>query len=518
MTHGDGSSAAYSYTGRATEVTDENGVSKITQADAFGRVTAVCEVSSNTTMPGSSGSPASCGTDIAGTGFLTSHSYNRAAFQTTVAQGGQTRIFTTDSIGRQVSAQEPESGLTTWSYTYNGTGLLVTRQKGRANQTNPNVLTTTQTQYDALGRVVSVTYDDGTGAKSYNYDVVQAGVNTGQTNLLGRLSQQAAQTPDGLVLQNFSYDPLGRIVQVASCLPSNCGKGGYTQQYVWDYAGNMTQSTDGAGATILYGYTPANELNGVINLAGGPYPFTLLSNVQHGQFGPTSYQLGNGLNQVYQYDGLGRKTGGWVCNGSTGANCAGGTEVYGFTVGWNGGRVNQACDTVLGNCSNLSYDDMNRLTARTTTSGSNLSDNWTYDRWGNRWTQTAAPSGYQQQLPVNTANNQAVGFTYDAAGNLLSDGVHNYSYDAEGNMVLLDGGANGKYDFDASNNRIRFSSFGNTYELLYDLGGKRVAGFDVNAGRGDRRERAHRRAAAGGVLPRLVLRASGLAGYRAAAD
>ena len=37
-------------------------------------------------------------------------------------------------------------------------------------QTNPSVTTTTTTQYDTLGRVVSVQYSDGTPAKTLVYD------------------------------------------------------------------------------------------------------------------------------------------------------------------------------------------------------------------------------------------------------------------------------------------------------------------------------------------------------------
>ena len=38
----------------------------------------------------------------------------------------------------------------------------------------------------------------------------------------------------------------------------------------------------------------------------------------------------------------------------------------------------------------------------------------TYYRYGNRWTQTAAPSGYQQQISVDPSNTPAVSFHYDA--------------------------------------------------------------------------------------------------------
>jgi uncharacterized protein RhaS with RHS repeats len=60
--------------------------------------------------------------DIAGTGFLTSYTYNTAGHLTTISQGVQQREFQTDSLGRQILTYEPESGQTTYSYVHNGTG------------------------------------------------------------------------------------------------------------------------------------------------------------------------------------------------------------------------------------------------------------------------------------------------------------------------------------------------------------------------------------------------------------
>ena len=479
ITHADGTRILYNYTGRATEVTDENGVSRITQSDAFGRVTAVCELTTNSSMP-ASGTPGPCGTDIAGTGFLTTYAYDLANHKTTVTQGAQTRIFQTDSVGRTILTQEPESGQTTYSYTYNQIGLLVTRTKPQANQPDPKVKTNTQTQYDALGRPVSVSYDDNlTGNKLFSYDNAIAGAN----NVLGRLAEQyAAASSAGPAIEIFGYDQMGRTNQVITCLPSTCGRAAATQNYLYDYAGNMTTATDGVGATLNYSYTPAGELTSVTSPQSAAYPVTLVSNVVNGPNGPQSYQLGNGLSQVYGYDGMGRRTGGWLCSGSSGANCTGGTQLYGNTIGVTGGRINQACDTVLGTCGTTTYDDFNRLTARTATSGNAQNGSWTYDRYGNRWSQTVSPGGYQQQLSVNTANNQVSGFSYDAAGNLQNDTSHSYTYDAEGNMVAVDVGSTAKYGYDASNHRVRFDLWGGSFEELYNLTGQKVVIWNAGSG------------------------------------
>jgi hypothetical protein len=48
VAHSDGKHILYNYDGNATQVIDENGVTRITQIDGHGRVTGVCELSSST--------------------------------------------------------------------------------------------------------------------------------------------------------------------------------------------------------------------------------------------------------------------------------------------------------------------------------------------------------------------------------------------------------------------------------------------------------------------------------------
>ena len=76
----------------------------------------------------------------------------------------------------------------------------------------------------------------------------------------------------------------------------------------------------------LYGWTLAGENMGVSALADPNFPVAVVSNVVNGPNGTFSYQLGNGLNQAYRYDGLGRRDGSWLCAGSTSQFCTGGSQ------------------------------------------------------------------------------------------------------------------------------------------------------------------------------------------------
>jgi hypothetical protein len=75
---------------------------------------------------------------------------------------------------------------------------------------------------------------------------------------------------------------------------------------------------------------------------------------------------------------------------------------------------------------------------------------YSYDRWGNRWSQTmsgnSTPPGSQSSIIFNPSNNliSTAGFAYDAAGNLVNDGAHSYTYDADGNVTAVDGGQSGR--------------------------------------------------------------------------
>jgi RHS repeat-associated protein len=478
MTRQNGESYGYKYVGRATQSTDANGVIRISQIDGLGRPTYVCEVSSSTLQ---GVAPTACGLDISGTGFLTTYSYALATATTTVTQGStQTRTFKADWLGRPTSVTEPESGITTYSYAYNTTGLAVTRVRPKANQTSVSVTTTTTTQYDSLNRVISITYTDGTPTKSFTYD---ASAGTGwsdltQINLKGRLSIGKIS---GGGSSAFSYDPVGRISYLDECFPSTCGTvaDNHLQNYTYDLAGNLLSSTDGANVTSTYTVSLANEpLSLTSSLTNSTNPAHILSSVNNGPDGPTSYALGNGLSGVYSFDTLGRINGGWICNGSISANCSGGSQTYGFTDSWSGAQLKSSVDSVLAQTANYGYDGFNRLTSRTISIGTTQNFTYVYDRYGNRWQQNVTSgSGPQPQLSFNAANNQITtsGYAYDAAGNMTDDSAHTYTYDAEGNIIAVDSGSTAQYTYNAFNQRVQTVTSSGTTEFVFNANGQRVS-------------------------------------------
>jgi RHS repeat-associated protein len=486
VAHADGSAATYAYTGRATQTVDEIGVTRIQQVDGLGRLTATCEVSSNASMP-SSGAPQACGMDIAGTGFLTTYANGLASHQVTTAQGAQTRIFQTDSLGRIILTQEPEmstasgQGKTTYSYAYSGGELAVTRTKPLQNQTSPTVLATKVLTFDVLGRLRFVHYTDGfTPDALYQHDISD-GLHS-QSLLKGRLSY--ANTGNAQTVYN--YDQVGRPLTLWECQPSGCFTAAKFREldFTYDHAGRELSQADPTAGVINYAYTPAGEVTGITNTGynNATNPGTLLSAVVNGPAGPTSYKLGNGLTGVRQYDASNRPQYGWLCAGGViTAVCSGGTQIYGENSAWRGNYVTDSVDTIVNTGGHYTYDEFGRLKSFASSLGTPTTFNWTYDRWGNRWSQTPGDS-----VTFNTSSNQKMdGSTvYDADGDIIQDAQHTYSYDAEGNLLSVDGGKTASYVYDALNQRVQVNVPGAAtpvMEFTYDVAGRRVTTWDANA-------------------------------------
>ncbi|MGA3335480.1 MAG: RHS repeat-associated core domain-containing protein, partial [Terracidiphilus sp.] len=83
----------------------------------------------------------------------------------------------------------------------------------------------------------------------------------------------------------------------------------------------------------------------------------------------------------------------------------------------------------------------------------------------------------QPQLSFNTGTNQVTnsGFAYDAAGNMTNDTTHTYTYDAEGNIVAVDGGSTAAYVYNALNQRVRTVVGGTATEYVFNAAGQRVS-------------------------------------------
>ena len=125
------------------------------------------------------------------------------------------------------------------------------------------------------------------------------------------------------------------------------------------------------------------------------------------------------------------------------------------------------------------YDDFNRVTGSSCTAhcpnGTNTENfSYDYDRYGNRWHQNAPNGGPAPQMSFSGSNNRMDGYSYDAAGNLLSDGSHNYTYDPENRIIRVDGGSTATYTYDGDGRRVTKTTGGQTINYVYDLAGREI--------------------------------------------
>jgi len=113
-------------------------------------------------------------------------------------------------------------------------------------------------------------------------------------------------------------------------------------------------------------------------------------------------------------------------------------------------------------------DPMGRISSSSKTG---LGFSYNYDPAGNRWKQNlTAGSGPNPQYSFDT-NNHIVGYSYDAAGNLLNDTFHSYTYDAEGRLLTVDGTA-ATYTYDAYGHRVRSTVNSQAQDFIFDQAGR----------------------------------------------
>ena len=171
---------------------------------------------------------------------------------------GDKATFGYDTIGRRTSATSPRGNVTganpatyTTSYGYNPFGDVTTitdplghltsfgydQNRNRTSVTDPNLKTTTTT-YNGDNEPTAVRRADTT-TLAYGYD--GAGNQTTQTDAASHTT-------------SYTFDPLNRLATTVDPLNR-------TTAYGYDAAGNLTTSTDPAGRVTTIGHDPANQVS-----------------------------------------------------------------------------------------------------------------------------------------------------------------------------------------------------------------------------------------------------------------
>jgi RHS repeat-associated protein len=192
----------------------------------------------------------------------------------------------------------------------------------------------------------------------------------------------------------------------------------------------------------------------------------------------TGLTLGNGVAESYGYDSQrlqltsqsATKSGNTLLSLTYNYQATAGQNGTGTTAG-NSGQLMSVSGAINGTTESTAYtyDLQGRLTTSNQASNTVTAQRrFQYDRWGNRTGVWDAVSGGAQiqstslQQSGGAPTNRITGvsnpsttlsYSYDATGNVTSDGVHSYTYDSENRLVSVDAGASGQYSYDHQNRR-----------------------------------------------------------------
>ncbi|HKV79530.1 MAG TPA: RHS repeat-associated core domain-containing protein [Candidatus Sulfotelmatobacter sp.] len=405
--------------------TGENTKRRQSEYNSIGQLTSVCEV---TGLTGSG----SCAQSTSATGYWTKYSYDAAGRLLTVTQNAQstsqvqTRSYTFDDLGRMTSETNPETGTIAYVYDSNATcgtsnGDLVKKTDAAGN--------VSCYAYDSLHRRTSITYPSGpnsanTPIKHFVYD--SATVNSVvMANAKARLAEAytcVSPCTSKITDEGFSYTARGEVSDVYESTPHS---GGYYHASASYWVNGVLQNLNAPA----FGMSYAVDGEGRVYSAGGGS--SLGSTTYNAASRPLTVTFGSGDSDSFVYDPNTFRMTQYKYN-------VNGQSVVG-NLNWNANGTLQSLNITdpfdAANTQNCAYthDDLTRIASGNC--GSIWSQTFTYDAFGNI-TKTGSSQfqpGYNWQT-----NQMSTGASYDANGDVLSDGLHSYAWDAETRPTTID--------------------------------------------------------------------------------
>jgi len=353
---------------------------------------------------------------------------------------------TTDGLGNTQASQTPDSGSTASNFDAAGNISSSTDARGK----------TTNFSYDALNRIILASYQTGSPT-TIQYD----GGSSPQPNAIGKItyfSDESGHT-------SFSYDSFGRVASQSQTTfsPTTAAQ---TETVSWNYGatgvsnGNLSSLVLPSGATISYSYDSFGrvlslDLTQPASMGGGTS--SLLSNIAWTPMAqPQSWIWGNGSSYSRQFDLDGR-----ISQYPLGVLAGTGTlsatpdallrtvsyDLAGRITAFNHADASGSTTSSVALAANqsFSFDGQGRVTSFSPAATATLSaENYGYDLSGNRSIFGLGTQIYP--FSVSPASNRLTNvaspggpqsFSYDADGNLLSDGVRSWTYSDRGRMATF---------------------------------------------------------------------------------
>ena len=469
--------------GTPTSHTGPNGLTTTWAYDTFGRKTQEVRPDGTQTQyaylfcSGLNGGSASCPANAAYLVQATPYAADGAT------QNGPRSTIYYDTLNRPVASdtQGFDASTIRQTWQYDALGRMAQKSKPYFLATGTPVLTTFS--YDALGRIVTITFADGsTSQKAYHGLTVTATNRLGQSRTTVRNDQGlAASMTDSLgQVLSYAYDPFGNLVRTTD-------PAGNIATYTYDTLGRRIAMSDPDMGAWSYAYDTLSELKSQTDAKGQTTTFAydvlgrLVQRVEPDMVCQWTYDTAamgigklaavgilagpsNGYSKVLSYDSLGRRSqtqitlGGTTYTMTTGydANSRVSTATYpsGFTLNHLYtplGDLSQLTNAATG----LAYWTANAMDARLRvteeTAGNGIVTEEAYDAASGRLTSvqaglSGAPGGVEN-----------FAYTYDKLGNPLSraDGIfelsESFTYDALNRLTsaTVAGGPAKSFSYDA---------------------------------------------------------------------
>jgi RHS repeat-associated protein len=458
------------YSGNTVTVTDQAGKKIKSETDALGRLIRVWEPDLNQNLV-----------------HVTRHQYDaldnlrcvhqkstdatadKTCDDPTVPATWRPRRFTYSSLSQLLTANNPESGII--SYTYDNDGNLVTKTDARGISVTHG--------YDELHRLATKNYSDTTPNPDVTYFYDQTSYN-GLTISNGKGRRTGMSDAAGM--EAWTFDVMGRA------LTDRRTTSGVTKDFSYQYNldGSVWKITYPTNRTIEYQPTGAGRTEWAKDVANGINYAVSASYAAHGALlsviqGQATGFGGYTLSQTYNNR----------LQPVTIVGVSPSTILLDFTY-----CFNKNIDLPTGNCAatpiinngnvaqiknnrnvnrtqNFTYDELNRILTAQSQAASG-GDCWGlqygFDVWANLLSASITKcSETMLSLSVDTKNRITnTGFSYDLSGSTLSDGSFNYAWDAESRMKS---GAGVDYRYDGDGRRVKKDQIaGSTFDRLYWYG------------------------------------------------
>lgn len=392
---------------------------------------------------------------IDGSNVLTSYRYDTQGNlkQTVVAGDASTTVtIATDVAGNKTLIDDPNAG--TIEFKYDGFANL--RRKTFSSMSPDHSITS---HYDAIGRIVSRTDDDGDHTYTFNwsYDTAANGVGL----------PASVTGPD--FERSFQYDAASRVWRTSTSLLGEATPKTVYQQY--DGYGRPTAIQYPNGLRIKRDYGTYGYLKSIKDASGDT---TLWYARAYDAFGQVElFDLGNGLTSYYDYD----PSTGRITTIETGRGSDRSIQYLSYSFDSAGSlkkRTTRQSQQENINES-FSYDTLHRLTSATTSGleGGSRTLSYDYDSLGNIVTKSDVSDTNGYHYGENGAGPHAV-------TRLVHQGeITNYAYDKKGNMTQR-GGTTLAYT--VFNKPFKITDTGVSSEFQYGADRSRIYQNTVNNG------------------------------------